>query len=62
MDGHLALNTPSIVSPEEWEDSPDGYPQSPPYEWWNWHDEYDNEPAADEEWLGRIAGSQGDAT
>ncbi len=25
---------------EEWEDSPKGYPQSPPYAWWNWHDEY----------------------
>lgn len=26
---------------EEWEDSPDGWPQSRPYEWWNFHDEYD---------------------
>jgi predicted dithiol-disulfide oxidoreductase (DUF899 family) len=26
---------------EEWEDSPEGYPQSAPYVWWNWHDEYD---------------------
>jgi predicted dithiol-disulfide oxidoreductase (DUF899 family) len=25
---------------EEWEDSPAGYPQTRPYEWWNWHDEY----------------------
>jgi predicted dithiol-disulfide oxidoreductase (DUF899 family) len=25
---------------EEWEDSPEGYPQSPPYAWWNWHDAY----------------------
>ena len=25
---------------EDWEDSPEGYPQTPPYEWWNWHDEY----------------------
>jgi predicted dithiol-disulfide oxidoreductase (DUF899 family) len=25
---------------EEWEDSPEGYPQTPPYKWWNWHDEY----------------------
>jgi hypothetical protein len=24
---------------EAWEDSPDGYPQTPPYEWWIWHDE-----------------------
>jgi predicted dithiol-disulfide oxidoreductase (DUF899 family) len=25
---------------EEWEDSPEGYPQTPPYKWWNWHDQY----------------------
>ena len=26
---------------EEWEESPEGYPQTPPYEWWQRHDEYD---------------------
>lgn len=26
---------------EEWESSPDGYPQQPPYSWWQRHDEYD---------------------
>ena len=25
---------------ETWEDSPEGYPQTPPYLWWNLHDEY----------------------
>jgi len=25
---------------EAWEDSPDGWPQTPPYEWWLLHDEY----------------------
>jgi predicted dithiol-disulfide oxidoreductase (DUF899 family) len=25
---------------EEWEDSPDGWPQTPPYVWWRRHDEY----------------------
>ena len=25
---------------ENWEDSPDGYPQTPPYQWWRLHDEY----------------------
>jgi len=25
---------------EEWENSPDGYPQTKPYEWWRRHDEY----------------------
>jgi predicted dithiol-disulfide oxidoreductase (DUF899 family) len=29
---------------EDWEDSPEGYPQTPPYGWWRRHDEY--EPAA----------------
>jgi predicted dithiol-disulfide oxidoreductase (DUF899 family) len=28
---------------ENWEDSPDGYPQTPPYEWWRRHDEYEDE-------------------
>ena len=26
---------------EEWEDTPEGRPQSPPYSWWELHDEYD---------------------
>jgi predicted dithiol-disulfide oxidoreductase (DUF899 family) len=26
---------------ETWEDSPPGWPQSPPYEWWRHHDRYD---------------------
>ena len=25
---------------EEWENSPEGYPQTPPYQWWHWHDAY----------------------
>jgi predicted dithiol-disulfide oxidoreductase (DUF899 family) len=25
---------------EEWEDSPEGWPQGPPYVWWRRHDEY----------------------
>jgi predicted dithiol-disulfide oxidoreductase (DUF899 family) len=27
---------------EDWEDSPDGYPQTPRYEWWRRHDEYED--------------------
>jgi len=27
---------------ENWEDSPDGYPQAQPYEWWRRHDEYED--------------------
>ncbi|XVV00479.1 DUF899 domain-containing protein [Actinosynnema sp. CA-248983] len=26
---------------ETWENSPDGRPQTPPYQWWRLHDEYD---------------------
>jgi len=28
---------------ETWEDSPEGYPQTPPYQWWRRHDEYEAE-------------------
>jgi predicted dithiol-disulfide oxidoreductase (DUF899 family) len=34
------LDLTALGRQEEWEDSPEGYPQTPPYEWWNWHDEY----------------------
>jgi predicted dithiol-disulfide oxidoreductase (DUF899 family) len=34
------LDMTALGRQEEWEDSPDGYPQSPPYEWWSWHDNY----------------------
>jgi hypothetical protein len=34
-----------------WEDSPEGYPQTPPYKWWNWHDNYDAEASADPKWV-----------
>jgi predicted dithiol-disulfide oxidoreductase (DUF899 family) len=34
------LDMSALGRQEEWEDSPEGYPQSPPYAWWNWHDEY----------------------
>ena len=30
---------------EEWEDSPEGTPQTPPYQWWNYHDAYGQEAA-----------------
>jgi predicted dithiol-disulfide oxidoreductase (DUF899 family) len=31
---------------EEWEETPEGRPQSPPYGWWRRHDEYDDSAAA----------------
>jgi predicted dithiol-disulfide oxidoreductase (DUF899 family) len=36
---------------ETWEDSPEGYPQTPPYKWWNWHDNYDAETSPDPKWV-----------
>jgi predicted dithiol-disulfide oxidoreductase (DUF899 family) len=34
------LDITALGRQEEWEDSPEGYPQTPPYVWWNYHDEY----------------------
>jgi predicted dithiol-disulfide oxidoreductase (DUF899 family) len=42
---------------EEWEDSPEGYPQTPPYHWWRRHDEYDVS-AEEEAEISRAAAAQ----
>jgi predicted dithiol-disulfide oxidoreductase (DUF899 family) len=34
------LDITALGRQEQWEDSPDGYPQTPPYQWWHLHDEY----------------------
>jgi predicted dithiol-disulfide oxidoreductase (DUF899 family) len=34
------LDMTALGRQEDWEDSPEGYPQSPSYEWWRWHDTY----------------------
>ena len=34
------LDMTALGRQEQWEDSPDGYPQTPPYEWWTYHDAY----------------------
>jgi predicted dithiol-disulfide oxidoreductase (DUF899 family) len=36
---------------EAWEDSPGGYPQTQPYKWWNWHDNYDAGASPDAKWV-----------
>jgi predicted dithiol-disulfide oxidoreductase (DUF899 family) len=36
---------------EAWEDSPEGYPQTPPYGWWNWHDNYAAEARPHPKWV-----------
>jgi predicted dithiol-disulfide oxidoreductase (DUF899 family) len=33
------LDITALGRQEQWEDSPEGYPQTPPYGWWIWHDE-----------------------
>jgi predicted dithiol-disulfide oxidoreductase (DUF899 family) len=35
------LDITALGRQEEWEDSPEGYPQTPPYQWWNRHNEYE---------------------
>jgi predicted dithiol-disulfide oxidoreductase (DUF899 family) len=32
------LDMTALGRQEEWEDSPEGRPQTPPYQWWNYHD------------------------
>src|ERR687892_28506 len=36
------LDITALGRQEEWEDSPEGYPQTPPYGWWNYHDAYED--------------------
>jgi predicted dithiol-disulfide oxidoreductase (DUF899 family) len=57
------LDITALGRQEEWEDSPKGYPQTVPYEWWNWHDEYGNDEAStkvlEQVRRGRAAGQAG---
>jgi predicted dithiol-disulfide oxidoreductase (DUF899 family) len=39
------LDITALGRQEEWEGSPEGYPQAPPYEWWNYHDARDRAPS-----------------
>jgi predicted dithiol-disulfide oxidoreductase (DUF899 family) len=47
------LDMTALGRQENWEDSPEGFPQSPPYEWWRWHDEYGDAPAT-QPWLSQV--------
>ena len=38
------LDLTALGRQESWEDSPEGYPQTPPYDWWVWHDTGETEP------------------
>jgi predicted dithiol-disulfide oxidoreductase (DUF899 family) len=55
------LDITALGRQEEWEDSPEGYPQTPPYYWWRRHDEYDREEAA-KEMAEQISRATGDST
>ena len=52
------LDMTALGRQENWEDSPDGYPRTPPYEWWNWNDEYGDPKSSSEEWKKRAAAAQ----
>ena len=45
------LDMTALGRQEFWEDSPAGYPQAKPYEWWNWHDSYVAGAAPDRRWV-----------
>jgi predicted dithiol-disulfide oxidoreductase (DUF899 family) len=45
------LDMTALGRQELWEDSPQGYPQTRPYKWWNWHDSYEPGAAPDPEWV-----------
>lgn len=45
------LDITALGRQEVWEDSPEGYPQTEPYKWWNWHDSYAPEDAPDPKWV-----------
>jgi predicted dithiol-disulfide oxidoreductase (DUF899 family) len=44
------LDATPLGRQEMGEDSPEGYPQTPPYKWWNWHDQYAADASPDQRW------------
>jgi predicted dithiol-disulfide oxidoreductase (DUF899 family) len=45
------LDITALGRQETWENSPEGYPQTPPYKWWDWHDNYVAGAAPDKNWV-----------
>ncbi len=39
------LDMTALGRQEDWEDSPEGTPQTPPYRWWNYHEAYERRQA-----------------
>jgi predicted dithiol-disulfide oxidoreductase (DUF899 family) len=52
------LDLTALGRQENWEDSPEGYPQTKPYEWWNWHDEYAAEASPNPKWVSVVENSK----
>jgi predicted dithiol-disulfide oxidoreductase (DUF899 family) len=52
------LDITALGRQEEWENSPEGYPQTPPYQWWRRHDEYDDSEEAAKEMAEQIERSR----
>jgi predicted dithiol-disulfide oxidoreductase (DUF899 family) len=48
------LDITALGRQETWEDSPEGYPQTAPYEWWNLHDEYGERAATESDWQEQV--------
>jgi predicted dithiol-disulfide oxidoreductase (DUF899 family) len=56
------LDLTALGRQEEWEDSPEGYPQTPPYVWWQWHDSYDVAPSQGHlDQIARVVAAEGDS-
>ena len=55
------LDMTALGRQETWEDSPEGYPQTAPYKWWNWHDNYEAETSIHPLWLDIITDPAGAA-
>jgi predicted dithiol-disulfide oxidoreductase (DUF899 family) len=45
------LDLTALGRQEKWEDSPEGYPQTEAYKWWNWHDNYAAEASPNPKWV-----------
>src|SRR5712664_116750 len=56
------LDMTALGRQELWEDSPEGYPQTQTYKWWNWHDNYEAEASPDLKWVDIITDPKGAAS
>jgi predicted dithiol-disulfide oxidoreductase (DUF899 family) len=45
------LDVTPLGRQEVWEDSPEGYPQTQTYKWWNWNDNYEADAGPDAKWI-----------